>query len=349
MQVDSQRTEPTRVQDLWFDDGNLIIQAGNSQYRVYRGILAKHSPIFQDVFSFPQPPDSELVDGCPVVRLTDAEEEVTSFLNAIFNPTFFRPFPSSTEFSIIVGCLRLSHKYEVDYLRRRALIHLSSVYRTKLSEVDTMGLLELEDYSDDSEPLPSPSEIYSWSFYACPKARVSISAIRLAREIDAPWILPYAFYNLTTCYYHYSRRLDGDPPLHDIPLNLLSAQDQQSFASGHCKQLVSSVVDILRFLYHPLNIDGCTSPHECVAERLRTMERNRKNLQTNAALPLEVWELDDWKSLENLCPACFLALRKTHADARQAFWDGLPEMYDLPPWEELEKLKADAIGTNLFC
>ncbi|KAF8145623.1 hypothetical protein K438DRAFT_1425906, partial [Mycena galopus ATCC 62051] len=50
-------------QDLWFEDGNIVIQAGNSQFRVYRGVLAKRSSVFQDMLSSPQPPDAETIEG----------------------------------------------------------------------------------------------------------------------------------------------------------------------------------------------------------------------------------------------------------------------------------------------
>jgi hypothetical protein len=64
MEVDNEQTnEPQRVQDLWFEDGNLVIQAGNSQCRVYRGVLATRSLVFKDMLSFPQPSDSELVEA----------------------------------------------------------------------------------------------------------------------------------------------------------------------------------------------------------------------------------------------------------------------------------------------
>ncbi|KAJ6500862.1 hypothetical protein C8R45DRAFT_979372 [Mycena sanguinolenta] len=343
MEVDGRPTEPTRVQDLWFEDGNLVISAGNSQYRVYRGILALHSPVFQDMFSFPQPPDSdsEMVDGCPIVRLTDAEEEVTSFLKAIFHPTFFPSFPAQTKFHTIVGCLRLGHKYGVDYLRRRALIHLSSGYRTKLSDLDALVFLR----NGSEEHLPSKTR--SWIAEETERGGITIiEAIKLAREVDAPWILPHAFHCLAIYY---------DPGEPDSGSNFngaaleLSAPDQQSIARGHSKQVLSSATEILRFLSHPLNITGCISPSVCISKRLRATERNRENLQINAAMPLEIWGSDEWKLLEGLCPTCLDVLKKKHANARQAFWDGLPELYDFPPWEELEKMKADAIGDNLFC
>jgi hypothetical protein len=37
------------------------------------------------MLAFPQPPDSELIDGCPVVRLHDSERDTTFFLRAIFD------------------------------------------------------------------------------------------------------------------------------------------------------------------------------------------------------------------------------------------------------------------------
>ena len=86
MDSDSEADNPRRMESLWFEDGNIIIQAGSIQYRVYRGILAKHSPVFKDMLAFPQPPDSELFDGCPVVRLPDPEVEVTLFLRALYDP-----------------------------------------------------------------------------------------------------------------------------------------------------------------------------------------------------------------------------------------------------------------------
>jgi hypothetical protein len=85
MEVDSGSVQPQRHQELWFDDGNIVIQAGNTQFRVYRGVLAARSTVFQDMLSFPQPPDSELVEGCPLVQLHDSTAEVTVFLKAIFD------------------------------------------------------------------------------------------------------------------------------------------------------------------------------------------------------------------------------------------------------------------------
>jgi hypothetical protein len=77
--------QPIRNPELWFSDGNLVIQAGNHQFRVFSGILAAKSPVFQDMFSFSQPPGSDTVEGSPLVRLPDSSEDTGYFLNAIFH------------------------------------------------------------------------------------------------------------------------------------------------------------------------------------------------------------------------------------------------------------------------
>jgi hypothetical protein len=76
---------PTRVEELWFSDGGLVVQAEQSLYRVSGAILAARSPVFKDMLSFTQPPDAETIDGCPVVRLPDSAADVTCFFKAIFD------------------------------------------------------------------------------------------------------------------------------------------------------------------------------------------------------------------------------------------------------------------------
>jgi hypothetical protein len=76
---------PTRVEELWFSDGGLVVQAEQSLFRVSGGILAARSPVFKDMLSFTQPPDAETIEGCPVVRLPDRAADITVFFRAIFD------------------------------------------------------------------------------------------------------------------------------------------------------------------------------------------------------------------------------------------------------------------------
>lgn len=72
--------------NIWYEDGNVILQAGGTQFKVHKSILAESSSVFGDMFGFPQPPlvDTNLVEGCPVVHLTDSSEELMAVLEAIY-------------------------------------------------------------------------------------------------------------------------------------------------------------------------------------------------------------------------------------------------------------------------
>jgi len=75
-----------RVLELWFEDGNVIFQAESSLFRVHKGILQARSSVFGDMFAFPQTTthtESDLMDGCIVVQLPDAAEDIRYFFLAI--------------------------------------------------------------------------------------------------------------------------------------------------------------------------------------------------------------------------------------------------------------------------
>lgn len=74
--------------DLWFDDGSVVLHVEDTQFRVHRTMLSKHSVIFRDMFAVPQPPASdeeEMVEGCPVVLLPDSAQDWTIVLKVLYN------------------------------------------------------------------------------------------------------------------------------------------------------------------------------------------------------------------------------------------------------------------------
>lgn len=89
-----------KVNNIWFDDGNLIVIAQPKVFRLYQSLLAKRSPIFKDMLCIPQPDasiaiedsDRMVVDalgldttGCALVRFTDKPQDVEWFLSAFFH------------------------------------------------------------------------------------------------------------------------------------------------------------------------------------------------------------------------------------------------------------------------
>lgn len=82
------RTEVSGVQhttqsEPWFKDGNIVLEAEGWQFRVHRSILAAHSSILEATFETPQSPKTELVEGCPVVRLSDTAQDLEYVLKAL--------------------------------------------------------------------------------------------------------------------------------------------------------------------------------------------------------------------------------------------------------------------------
>ncbi|KAK7024854.1 hypothetical protein R3P38DRAFT_3193769 [Favolaschia claudopus] len=127
------------------------------------------SSVFADMFAFPQPASSdvETMDGVPVVTVHDNSAEMEDFLKAIFDSDFFMPPPAKATIVDCLGILRLAHKYDVPYLRRRSLLHLHSMFPSCLSDLFhkiDQNLTEL------------------------------IAMIATGTEVGALWLLPAAYY-----------------------------------------------------------------------------------------------------------------------------------------------------------
>lgn len=143
-----------RHNDLWFSDGSVILRAEHTLFRVHMSLLSRRSLLFGDIFSLPQPSstptertaepsgsdtfqaDSELMEGCPVLRLHDDPNDLASLLLALYDgPSFGDNGPE--DFRVVSGLLRLSTKYIVDPLREQALAHLSEAWPSTLEEWDS--------------------------------------------------------------------------------------------------------------------------------------------------------------------------------------------------------------------
>jgi len=88
-----------RSQDVWYDDGNVVIQTENIVFKVFRGILASNSAVFADMFSVPQPTHDagpDVYDSCPLIQIYDTPEDARHFLKAIHDAGLARFVPKCT-------------------------------------------------------------------------------------------------------------------------------------------------------------------------------------------------------------------------------------------------------------
>ncbi|KAJ7238414.1 hypothetical protein C8J57DRAFT_1193709 [Mycena rebaudengoi] len=308
----SPSTGPRRVEKLWFRDGTLVLATDTLLFRVYSGLLAQESPIFDDMLRLPQPADEETIEGCPVVRLSDNGRDVEYFLKALFDYKFFLAFPSQTTFDIITGIIRLSKKYEVDSLHKRALVHFASGFPLTKAEYP-----------------PSPS----WAI-----AGQSIRAVLFAREMALDWVLPVAFYRVCD-HVSINQILNGvhfdNERLELGPADKLLCLEQYVHLRGPAS------AQIVNFLWDPEKIDGCQS-NKCRSERLG-QRKVAEGWREKNILPLDLWVDSDWVRCQ-VCSTCLTAMKTAHKTSLEKFWDGLSQRFGLASWDELKKLKSRDLG-----
>ncbi|KAJ6572752.1 hypothetical protein DFH09DRAFT_982079 [Mycena vulgaris] len=310
-EIESQE-DCTRVNDLWFADHGLVLRAGNRLFRVSGGILAARSSVFRDMMSIPQPESQPLIDGCPVVVLHDSAVDAEYFLRAIFDSSFFEPPPTPTTFHIVAGVLRLSTKYDVEYLRRRALLHISAVSPVSPKEQEKL--------------INTPNCTFDF------RSR-HFQRLLLVHSLSLTWALPAAMYAVS-CQ-SVSTIIDGivcDGIHVQLPHSL-----QRACLIARATLATAQSDVILRFLHTRPSPAACLSStcdlyRHTVLGSLLTLEPPR---------PFGLIHHRFQETVRaGLCNPCFLSADAEHRAARQNLWDSLPAMYELPPWEELTAARA---------
>ena len=76
---------PRRHDELWLDDGNIVLVAGDVAFRVYRGLLSAQSTVFEGMFASSNRVADELYDDCPVFRVSDSPTDLAHLLHIIMS------------------------------------------------------------------------------------------------------------------------------------------------------------------------------------------------------------------------------------------------------------------------
>ncbi|KZT72335.1 hypothetical protein DAEQUDRAFT_31522 [Daedalea quercina L-15889] len=123
-------TNFARDEEIWFADGNVVLVTQRRAFKVYQGLLAHASEVFRDLFTIPQPASAETFDGCPVVRLSDHPEDLRHLLRVVFYGQRYYSSEVRLEFAVVAALVRLSHKYQLDYLRDAYLARVKTCFST---------------------------------------------------------------------------------------------------------------------------------------------------------------------------------------------------------------------------
>ncbi|KAJ7099057.1 hypothetical protein C8R43DRAFT_1048701 [Mycena crocata] len=299
--------EHTRVDDLWFSNDTLVIKAGKKMFRVSKSILAARSTVFQDMLAFPQPggAEGELVDGSPVVILHDSGEDVEVFLRAIFDSSYFMPPPEPTDFDAAMAILRLSQKYDIPYLHRRALQHLSC---------------------------RNPTDLHHGPYIPDDKPMRSLHIVTAATEVGALWLLPFAYYLSST---YDPATIISSGVSDDVVRKCLIGQTD----------LVRASMDVGRFsstfpVDQCTTRTMCEHLRKTISSAFFTVVGKQQD-----TLALHKWYGKLWEQLRDaMCSPCYAEAYGTYTESLDAVWDRLPAIFGLPPWEELRAMKKEALG-----
>ncbi|PIL28401.1 hypothetical protein GSI_09552 [Ganoderma sinense ZZ0214-1] len=112
---------------VWYEDGNIVLIAGSTAFKLYKGLLASVSPVLKDMFSLARPdndlgiPGTETFDGCPTVRTTDSPRDLRCFLYTI-TTSFVELLDRNTlvPFARLAATVRIAHKYQAEQVLHAA-------------------------------------------------------------------------------------------------------------------------------------------------------------------------------------------------------------------------------------
>ncbi|KAH9034975.1 hypothetical protein EDB85DRAFT_947257 [Lactarius pseudohatsudake] len=99
------------LEGLNMQGADVILQSSDLiSFRVHKSTMAISSPFFSDLFSLPQPPNGEVIDGLPVVRVSEDAEVLHSLLTRLY------PIPSviPDSYEKALALLAASREYDMD-------------------------------------------------------------------------------------------------------------------------------------------------------------------------------------------------------------------------------------------
>ncbi|RDX48995.1 hypothetical protein OH76DRAFT_1556700 [Lentinus brumalis] len=294
--------ERIRDEEFWFEDGSIILAARDVEFRVYKGLLANHSPVFKDMFSLPQPPTSEgaLESPCPVVHLADSPEDVRCLLRVCMPDTSTNPFAhEDPTYESVASAIRLGHKYQIAPLVEHALGYLKKYYTTTW------------------KPLKS---------WAPPRFRPvhAIGVVNLARLVGCDTLLPTAF--IDCC--QLEGALVGGPLNADGTTEHLSASDLALCFSASIN-LARECVGMEMYMRRPAVSPSCRYPTQCT----RTFEKKHgpdvdvaKLCRPNPFYSLHLGYLGNHGAV---CVSCASMLSQRDDDEGKKLWKRLPSVIGL--------------------
>ncbi|KAG1735236.1 hypothetical protein EDB19DRAFT_1725206 [Suillus lakei] len=296
--IEESQSPPPHPNALWYDDGSVVLKAGDSLFRVHRSILSKKSSVFATVLLQSQSESTETHEGCPAVSLGDDAEELRQLLLTIYETSYFED--NAQYLVYLCAILRLSTKYQMERLRVMALQQLKRGVPSTLASFDDPG--HRHDRANAQ--------------------RNVLAIINIARETNCLELLP--------CAYYYCSRLSTSTILQGNGEVVLASPDITACILGKDQLLNMQRQTTHSFLY---TLPKPDSGGSCCKERGRSDRLLLQYLQHQDLTTPCTFELfTDWKKI-GMCKSCAPLLQ--HIQSRRKAWVQLPRIFGLESWEKI--------------
>ncbi|KAJ7637507.1 hypothetical protein B0H17DRAFT_1023463 [Mycena rosella] len=294
---------------IWMPHGDIILQAESTQFRVHQDILAKHSSVFQDMFSLPQPPNEETLEGCPIVHLSDSAIDIELILTAFYDP--------SQDFKIVACMVRLGRKYEMAKFQSDSVSRIHHEFPTRLTTWDrrtATGLFEKIN----------------------PASGVLVDLLNLAYENGIYTSIPTLAFR---CLHVYSLLFEGveraDGSRATLPdstklILALALERIQIFQKTNVEWLKED---------DTVPNPGCKSRTKCIKEQTTMARIECLDRKVDLTYTIHAWsKAGEGKWSNRLCFSCEEAAKTEYDAGRRQAWDRLPGFFGLPAWKDLKDM-----------
>ncbi|KAM5539312.1 hypothetical protein V8D89_007003 [Ganoderma adspersum] len=299
-----------RHTEFWFRDGNIVLVARRTGFRIYRGLLSSQSTVFSDMFASSTCKADETFDGCPVVHLSDSPHDLAHLLHVLIPKTRIHYQATDADpartFEEVSALVRLAHKYHIQPVQDQAL-----------------AALQLFNFTSDFTTFCTGS---SSKTKLVNRSAESIGAVNLARLTDTPSMLPLAMYN---CAYLDTAVLDGWKR-RDGTIEELSPADLRRCINGRVS-LGREQFSLLLRLFKTTTSAECDYPDHG-EEALRTIHDTVvSDWDSTGYRALSDWTaaLRSFVSKYDLCESCEEMLLDRNRQERRKVWNKLPEIFDV--------------------
>ncbi|KAJ7017171.1 hypothetical protein C8F04DRAFT_1244330 [Mycena alexandri] len=295
---------------IWMPYGDLILQVESTQFRVNRDVLAKHSSVFRDLFSVPQPANEPTTDGCHTVELFDRADDWAELLAVLYEPFQHQSRP---QFNTLAAMLRLGKKYDFKQPQQDAVSRIRYEFPSDFKAFN--------DLDADMTKIKYRRGIYC-------------DLLNLAYECGIYSSVPLLAFcclreNTLETLFDGVERDDGSRATFSDELKI-----NMALAFGKMALFQHRTLAWLRddsVVPHR----SCTSAIRCTQQRnemARVVDQDHEG-QFNLGYTIDQWD-ERW--MGKLCPLCEEAAIAVYDLNRAKGWELLPTFFGLAGWKDLK-------------